>query len=254
MHIVEGRNFSREMLSDTLAAIVNQTMAKNLNLGSKPIGKKITNGDVLLHVIGVVEDFNFETMRSNVRAMCMSFGISPNVVSVKVNPSDLATTISSINSVWKKFSPNQPIRYTFLDENFANMYKDVQRQSWLFTIFAILAIIIACLGLFALSAFMAEQRSKEIGIRKVLGATVTQVSSLLSKDFVRLVLISIIIASPVAWWAMHKWLEDFAYKTPIGAWVFIAAGIFVLLIALTTISFQAIRAATANPAKSLRTE
>src|SRR5207245_1383208 len=130
------------------------------------------------------------------------------ITSVKINSADMAAAIPSINAVWKKFSPSQPIRYTYFDESFASMYKDVQRMSWIFTSFAILAIIIACLGLFALSAFMAEQRSKEIGIRKVLGASVTQVTSLLSRDFIKLVLISIIIASPIAWWAMHKWLED----------------------------------------------
>ncbi|MBS1597376.1 MAG: ABC transporter permease [Bacteroidetes bacterium] len=254
MHIVEGRNFSSEIRSDTLGVIVNQTMAKNLNLGINPIGKRITNGDPAMHVIGVVEDFNFESMRGNIRGLCMTFGISPDIISVKVTTADVGSVIPAINSVWRKFSPNQPIRYTFFDESFASMYKDVQRMGWVFTSFAVLAIIIACLGLFALSAFMAEQRSKEVGIRKVLGASVTQVTSLLSKDFIRLVLVSIIIASPIAWWAMHTWLQDFAYRTPIGVWIFFGAGIFVVMIALTTISFQAIKAAVANPVKSLRAE
>jgi putative ABC transport system permease protein len=176
------------------------------------------------------------------------------MVSVKVNTADMKGAVASIAAVWKSFMPNQQIRYSFLDESFANMYADVQRMQSIFSSFAVLAIIIACLGLFALSAFLAEQRSKEISIRKVLGASVTQVTSLLSKDFVKLVFIAIVIASPVAWWAMNKWLQDFAYRVPISWWIFLVAGVLVIFIALATISFQAIKAAIANPIKSLRSE
>lgn len=254
MKMVEGRNFSREMLTDTLAVIINQEMAKNLNLAD-PVGKMITNGyGPARRVIGVVEDFNFDSMRGNIRGLCMILGISPSIVSVKLNPADLNASIGAISSLWKKFSPQQPIRYVFMDESFANMYADVQRMGKLFSSFAFLAIMIACLGLFAMSAFMAEQRSREIGIRKVLGASVTQVTTLLSKDFVKLILIAIVIASPIAWWAMHKWLEDFVYRTDISGWIFLAAGLVVVVIALTTISFQSIKAAIANPVKSLRSE
>ena len=154
----------------------------------------------------------------------------------------------------KKFAPNQPIRFNFLDERFANMYSDVKRTGRIFSSFAILAIVVACLGLFALSAFMAEQRNKEVSIRKVLGATVSQVTVLLSKDFVKLVIIAFVIAAPIAWWAMNKWLEDFAYRVKIGSWIFIVAGLTVGLISLATISFQSIKAAIANPADSLRSE
>jgi len=201
-----------------------------------------------------VEDFNFESMKDDIGGLCMRLGNSPSVVSVKVNTADMKTAVASIGAVWKSFMPNQQIRYSFLDESFANMYADVQRMQSIFTSFAVLAIIIACLGLFALSAFLAEQRSKEISIRKVLGASVTQVTSLLSKDFVKLVLIAIVIASPVAWWAMNKWLQDFAYRAPISWWIFLVAGVLVIFIALATISFQAIKAAIANPIKSLRSE
>jgi putative ABC transport system permease protein len=161
--------------------------------------------------------------------------------------------IAGINSVWKSFSPQQTLRYNFLDEKFARMYADVQRTGSIFTSLATLAVIIACLGLFALSAFMAEQRRKEMGIRKVLGATVLQVAGLLSKDFVRLVLLSIVIASPIAYLGMHKWLQDYVYRIDIGVWMFIGAGALVVLIALATVSVQALRAATANPAETLRT-
>src|SRR5204863_6877556 len=178
----------------------------------------------------------------------------PSIVSVKVKTADIKNLVPSITSVWKKFAPAQPIRYTFLDESFANMYADVQRMGSIFTSFAILAIIIACLGLFALSAFMAEQRNKEIGIRKVLGASVSGITTMLSKDFVKLVIISIVIASPIAWWAMTKWLQDFAYRIPMSWWMFAIAGLVAIIIALITISFQSIKAALMNPVKSLRSE
>jgi len=166
----------------------------------------------------------------------------------------MKNALAGITTTWKSFLPNQPMRYTFMDESFANMYADVQRMGRIFTTFAILAIIIACLGLFALSAFMAEQRSREIGIRKVLGASVSGITTLLSLDFVKLVVLSIVIASPIAWWAMNKWLQNFAYRIAVQWWVFFIAGIAAVFIALLTVSFQSIKAAIANPIKSLRSE
>jgi putative ABC transport system permease protein len=159
-----------------------------------------------------------------------------------------------VEGMWKKFSPNQPIRYSFLDESFARMYDDVQRMGRIFVSAAILAIIVACLGLFALSAFMVEQRSKEISIRLVLGASLKNVFSLLTLNFLKLVLISVMIAVPVAWYAMHKWLENFTYRTEITWDVFLLAGIMAVLIAVLTISYQAIRAGLMNPVKSLKSE
>ena len=253
MKIVEGRNFSADIASDSQAIIINQTLAKKL-VPENPIGKRITNGYFVGTVIGVVQDFNFESMKGDVEGLAMRRGYNRDLISVKVSTGDMAATIRSISTVWKKFAPNQAIRYTFMDESFARMYDDVQRMGQLFTSFSVLAIIIACLGLFALSAFMAEQRSKEVSVRKVLGASVTQLTALLSKDFMKLVLIAVVIASPIAWWAMHKWLQDFAYRIDISGWVFVAAGGLVIAIALVTISFQAIRTATANPVKSLRAE
>jgi putative ABC transport system permease protein len=163
-------------------------------------------------------------------------------------------TIAEISSLWKKASPAQPVRYTFLDQSFATMYADVTRMGNIFTSFAVLAIIIACLGLFALAAFMAEQRSKEIGIRKVLGASVENITRLLSMDFVKLVILSIVIASPIAWWGMTKWLQDFTYRAPISWWIFAGAGMVAIMIALLTVSYQSIKAAIANPIKALKTE
>ena len=251
---MEGRNFSYEMSDDTAGktVIINQTLARKLNL-KKPLGAKIDNGGVFT-VIGVVEDFNFDSMHEQILPLAMHFGISPSLVSIKVKGTDMKNTLQSITAVWKRFAPNQPIRYTFMDENYAKMYADVQRMGRIFTTFAILAIVIACLGLFALSAFMAEQRGKEIGIRKVLGASVGSITRLLSLEFVKLVAIAILIASPIAWWGMNKWLEGFVYHGPVQWWIFLATGLAAILIALITVSFQSIKAALMNPVKSLKTE
>jgi putative ABC transport system permease protein len=206
-------------------------------------------------VIGVIADFNFETMRQDITPLCFVLGnYNTSIISVKMSGADAKDVISYVSNVWKSFSPNQPFRYTFLDESFTSMYADVQRTGSIFTSFAVLAIIIACLGLFALSAFMGEQRNKEIGIRKVLGASISGITAMLSKDFVKLVLISIVIASPLAYWVMTKWLQDFAYRIAITWWMIAVAGIAALVIALITISFQSIKAAIANPVKSLRAE
>ncbi|MFI5154390.1 MAG: ABC transporter permease [Chitinophagales bacterium] len=254
MHIISGRNFSQAMASDSDAVVINQAMAKKLGL-KEPLEKRITNGWEKFHVIGILEDFNYETMRQNVEPLCLTIGSwDPSIVSIKAKSADMKELIGSVMAIWKKFAPNQPIRFNFLDERFANMYTDVKRTGRIFSSFAILAIVVACLGLFALSAFMAEQRNKEVSIRKVLGATVSQVTVLLSKDFVKLVIIAFVIAAPIAWWAMNKWLEDFAYRVKIGSWIFIVAGLTVVLISLATISFQSIKAAIANPADSLRSE
>ncbi len=254
MHIVDGREFSKDMKSDSAAVVINRIMAEKLGL-ENPVGQRVENGWQKFTIIGVMEDFNFESMRQDVAPLCLVLGnYNSSIVAVKIKGADTKTAITYVSSVWKNFSPNQPFRYTFLDESFATMYADVQRTGRIFTSFAVLAIIIACLGLFALSAFMAGQRRKEIGIRKVLGASISGITAMLSKDFVKLVILSIIIATPIAWWAMTKWLQDFAYRISISWWMFVAAGFIAVLIALITVSFQSIRSAIANPAKSLRTE
>lgn len=253
MTIVEGRDFSIDMASDSQAVIINQTLAKDLGL-EDPIGKRITNSGFISEVIGVVEDFHFESMQENIRGLCMAIGNRPALVSIKVNASDMSGFIQHATNVWDKFSPHQPIRYTFLDEDFSIMYANVQRMGSIFTSFAILAIIIACLGLFALSAFMAEQRRKEISIRKVLGASVNNLLGLLTKNFMALIFISLVIAMPLAWYLMQKWLNDFAYRIDMTWDVFALAGLTAMVIALLTIGYQAIRTATSNPADYLRNE
>ena len=176
------------------------------------------------------------------------------MVSVKVKTTDMTGLIGAVGGIWKNLAPQQPFRYTFLDESFARMYADVQRTGYIFTSFSVLAIVIACLGLFALSAYMAEQRGKEISIRKVLGASSLQVTSLISADFLKLVFIAIFLASPIAWWGMKRWLQDFAYQAPFSWWIFAVAGSLVILIALVTIGFQSVKAAIANPVDRLKAE
>ena len=254
MHIIEGRYFSKDMASDSEAIVINRTMAEKLGL-KNPLGQRLENGWQKFTVIGVMEDFNFESMRQEVSPLSLVLSkYNSTIVSLKISGADTKQVISYASNVWKGFSPNQAFRYTFLDESFANMYANVQRTGNIFTSFAALAIIIACLGLFALSAFMAEQRNKEIGIRKVLGASVTGITAMLSKDFIRLVIVSIVIASPIAYWAMTKWLQDFAYRISISWWMVAVAGLSAIIIALLTISFQSIKAALMNPVKALRTE
>lgn len=250
--LVAGRNFTPGMSTDSNGIIINQAMAKKLNL-KDPVGKRISNGYNYL-VIGEVADFNFENMKQEIGPLALHWALSPSIVTAKVNGADMQNTLTAITGVWKQFSADQPIRYTFMDQEFAAMYADVQRTGTIFTCFAVLAIIIGCLGLFALSAFMAEQRSREIGIRKVLGATVSSITRLLSLDFIKLVLVAIVIASPLAWWAMNKWLQDFTYRIHVEWWVFVIAGLFAMIIALLTVSFQSVKAALVNPVKSLKSE
>jgi putative ABC transport system permease protein len=171
-----------------------------------------------------------------------------------LNTSNLSKTLQNVQKAWVTAFPGNPFEYYFLDDYFNQQYQNERKFEKLFFVFAILAIIIGCLGLFGLSAYTASQRVKEIGIRKVLGASVQDITRMLSKDFLKLVLIAIVIASPIAWWAMNKWLEDFAYRVNISLWVFVIAGLVAIAIAFITVSFQAIKAAVSNPVKSLRTE
>jgi len=253
--LIEGRNFSYNIADDTAGrtTIINQTMARQLHL-KDPVGKLITNNFENYRIVGVMQDFNFASLRYEIGPMMLQFGLSPTMMTIKFSGADVRRTVADVSALWKKFSPDQPIRYSFLDQEFAALYADVQRTGSILTSFAILAITIACLGLFALSAFMAEQRSKEIGVRKVLGASVQGITALLSVNFIKLVLLAILIASPIAGWAMNKWLQNFAYKITISWWMFAVAGLSAILIALITVSFQSVKAALANPVKSLRSE
>jgi putative ABC transport system permease protein len=205
-------------------------------------------------VIGVVENFHFESLKQNIGPLGFFLDQSPGYGSFRFEAKNTQEVIAFLEATWKKMAPGQPFQYSFLDERFGNMYASEKRLGKIFGGFAGLAIIIACLGLFALSAFTAEQRTKEIGIRKVLGASVSSILVLLSKEFVKLIIISFILAVPLAWFAVDWWLQNYTFKTEVGIFVYLIAGFASFLVAWFTMSFQSIRAATSNPIKSLRSE
>jgi putative ABC transport system permease protein len=268
LRIIAGRDFSRELSTDVKEAfIINETAVKEFGFGTpeRAIGQRLNWPEWAptdsLHpvkegkVIGVVEDFHYKSLHEKVTASVIE--LYPQVtykVAVKIKEAGIKNTIAYIKGVWNRFAPDYPLDYQFMDETYGRMYNSEEKLSSLLWIFAGLAIFVGCMGLFGLAAFTAEQRIKEIGIRKVLGASVLNLIALLSKSFVRLVLIASVLAFPIAGWAMSKWLEDFPYRVGISWWVFAVSGIAALVIALVTVSFQAIKAALTNPVKNLRTE
>jgi putative ABC transport system permease protein len=252
MKIVQGRNFEKGRASDSSAIIINQSMVKSFGF-KNPIGQRIQNWRTW-EVIGVVEDFHFENMRGEITPLGLMRGSSGKIAVVKIKGDNISGALAGINKIWKKFMPNQSIRYSFLDDSFARMYDDVRRAGNIVLSFTVLAIIVACLGLFALSAYMIEQRKKEVSVRLVLGASLGNIFHLLTNQFVKLVMLAFVIAAPVAYWLMQKWLETYKYKTQIGWEVFVFAGVASVLIAIATVSYQSLRAAFANPASNLRSE
>ncbi len=265
LQVVAGRDFSQEIKTDAPAAyIINETAVAILGLGTpeKALGQTLfwntwANQDSLKRgkIIGVVKDFHYKSLYDKVEPAVLQ--IYPDAywkVAVKIKTAGLENTIAQVKKVWHRFTPEYPLEYTFLDESFNQMYQADDKLKSLLTLFTLVTIFVACLGLFGLAAYAAERRRKEIGIRKVLGASVNEITFLLSKDFVKLVVIALIIASPVAWYCMHQWLQDFAYRITINGWIFVAAGLIALLIAFVTISFQAIKAALMNPVNALRNE
>ncbi|MHA4811855.1 ABC transporter permease [Flavitalea flava] len=258
--VVAGRDFSREYGTDSNSFLLNvaATEALGMRHPQEAVGKNFEYGGTKGKVVGIIGDFHFESMHQPIVPMIMMMPAASqgfySRISLKIAGGNTTAALAHLEKTWKRFLPETPFDYTFLDEKFDELYKSEQRQGSLFTIFSGIAIFIACLGLFGLSAFAITQRIKEIGIRKVLGASVGSIVGLLSKDFLLLVLIAALIAFPVAWYTMDKWLGDFAYRTSIQWWVFLIAGILAAAVALITISFQAIRAAVSNPVKSLRSE
>jgi putative ABC transport system permease protein len=267
LQLVAGRDFSRNMQTDPdHAFIINETAVKQMGFGTpqKALGQKLQwniwndkNPDSLKTgwVIGVVKDFYYKSLYDRMETTVLQ--IFPDAywkVAVKIKPGDLGHTIEWVKNVWAKYSPGYPIEYKFMDENFVQIYQGEDKLRTLLWMFASLAIFIGCMGLFGLAAYSAERRKKEIGIRKVLGATTESLVILLSKDFTRLVIIAICIASPVGYYFMGQWLNAFAYRISINWWIFVLVAIIALSIAIITISSQAIKAAMANPAKSLKTE
>ncbi|MBN7817334.1 ABC transporter permease [Algoriphagus pacificus] len=258
LELVAGRSYSRDYPSDsTSALVVNEAAARQYGYANPAdiIGKKFDQWGRAGEVIGVVKDFNYISLHNTVEPLTLPFeAYASRYMSLKLSTEDLPATLAEIESVWNQLAPHRPFIYSFLDEDFNRQYESDFRFRQIFTSFSILAILIACLGLLGLATYTAEQRTKEIGIRKVLGADIGSIVGLLSKDFVKLVLVAIIVATPVAWFGMNKWLEGFAYQVPVHWWVFLVSGILAVIVALVTISFQAIKAALMNPVKSLKSE
>jgi len=254
--LIDGRNFSKQMATDTAAIIVNEAFVNKF--GHKdPLSQTVYRDfDKVrpFHIIGIVKDFNFESLHSKISPLALVYSPDNGAISVRLHTANLTALMSQIENKWKRLSPNQQFAYSFMDEDFDATYRSEQRIGTIFISFSTLAIVIACLGLFGLAAYAAEQRNKEIGIRKVLGASVSGIVGMLSMDFIKLVLISILIATPIAWWTMNKWLQDFAYRVNIQWYILALAGVIAIFIAFITISFQSIRAALSNPVDSLRSE
>jgi putative ABC transport system permease protein len=273
IEIKEGRGFSQEFASDTMnrgdgkdleqvlgSVVLNETAVKDLGIPNPAIGKQVlwsmdADTSYYLTVVGVAKDFHFASLRNEIKPF--AFVNNPrrcDNFTIKLSANNIKSSLTQLESRWDKFSPEKPFQYAFLDETFSKLYQSEGRFQKVFISLVALGILIACLGLLGLASFAAQQRIKEIGIRKVLGASVRSVVGLLSVDFLKLVIIALFIAMPIAWFAMDKWLQDFAYRINISWWVFPLAGVIAILIAFCTISFQAIKAAIANPVKSLRTE
>jgi putative ABC transport system permease protein len=256
--ILAGRPFSRDFMTDTTQAmLLNEAAVKMFGYKSpqEAIGKRFKQWGREGKIVGVMKDFHFRSLQQPIKPLSMRIEVNgPELISVNMPAANLTSTIAAIESKWKQYIPNRPFSYFFLDEFFDKQYRTEERFGKLFLNFAALAIFISCLGLLGLASYSTIQRTREIGIRKVMGASVSNIVNLLSKEFLLLVLISFVIATPLSWYFMHTWLLDFAYRISIGWWVFALAGGLAVMIAIVTISFQAIKAAIANPVKSLRTE
>ncbi len=258
MKFLAGRSFSKEFGTDTTQAmVVNESTVKLLGYSSpqQAIGKKFDQWGRQGKIIGVVKDFHFRSLQEPIKPLTLR--IEPggcNLISVNLSGGNLPATVKAIEAKWKELIPDRPFEYVFLNDSFNKQYKSEENFGNLFLNFAILAIFISCLGLLGLASYSTLQRTKEIGVRKVLGASVSNIVNLLSIEFLKLVGIAFIIASPIAWFVMNKWLQGFAYKNDLSWWIFLLAGFLAVIIAFTTISFQAIKAALTNPVKSLRTE
>lgn len=259
--LVQGRYFSNEFPSDTLAVVLNEAAVKELGW-EKPLEEKLIVFDdgpsggpqeVPMRVIGVVKDFNFESFKTRVRPMVLRVTETSGNLLVRYD-GEATTAVAAVEKLWKQYASGDPFEYAFLDQNFDSLFREEQRLSKLFLVFTGLAIFIACLGLFALASFTAEQRTKEIGIRKAMGASVLGITGLLSGEFTLLVVVSILLAVFPAWYLMNSWLGQFAYRIDINIMVFVLSGMAALVIAWLTVVFQSLKAAMAKPVNSLRYE
>jgi putative ABC transport system permease protein len=255
LQMKEGRWFEAGNIADKNNVVLNEEAIKELKIHQPYIGQRFTWKGNTGQIIGIVKDFKFRSMHDKTGPL-VAFQDANwyNTFMIRIAPNHASQSIAALNNTWKKILPGSPLEYNFLDDTFNELYKADQQSSTLILAFAIIAVAISCLGLFGLATFTAEQRSKEIGIRKVLGASIAGITQLLTKDFLKLVVIAIVIASPIAWMAMNQWLQGFAYRIHINWWMLMLSGAIAIIIALITISFQAIKAAMANPVKSLRSE
>jgi ABC-type antimicrobial peptide transport system permease subunit len=259
LQFIQGRDFDLQRFpTDSTGLIINESSLKAMKF-KDPIGKIVGDLGFDWHIVGVIKDFiltsPYEPTRPILICGAKSRFMSFNVVQIKLNgDNSTASNLKKAEVIFKKYNPEYPFDARFVDEDYAKKFEDENRQGIFASLFAGLTIFISCLGLFGLATYMAENRIKEIGVRKILGASVTSITALLSKDFIKLVIISFIIAAPLAWWGMHKWLESYSYRVGIEWWVFALTGLLSVTIALLTVSYQSIKAAIANPAKSLRTE
>jgi putative ABC transport system permease protein len=254
--LLEGRNISPDFPGDSSSVVINQAAVRELGWGNAdPIGKTIVrSGRREYTVVGLVADFNYASVKDKIAPLMILANHRHGNIILKIKTTDVNGLLSNIKKQWNDYHASGPFSFYFVDEQFASLYGAEQRTGSIFTSFAVIAVIIAGLGLFGLAAFMIKQRVREIGIRKVLGATSGKITTMLSFEFLRLVLIAILISFPITWFAMYKWLQDFAYHIDIQWWVFVLAGVMALVIAFITVSFQSIKAAIANPVKSLRSE
>ncbi|HZH37455.1 MAG TPA: ABC transporter permease [Flavisolibacter sp.] len=268
LELKEGRFFSREFGTDSLSVVINEKAAQELGLGANPIGARLTTPDGFFNgqdgkpyvytVVGVLKDFHFQSLHQKINPLVIAnstrFNNNHAVLAVRIKADKFKAAVSGIESQWRTFVKDRPFHYNFFDAKLAQQYLAEQTTQKIFTVFSSLAIFIACIGLLGLVAYTTQQRNREISIRKVLGASSRSIVNMLSKDFLKLVLIASLIAVPVAWWGVHKWLEDFAYRIAINWWVFVLAAVAAVIIALVTISFQSLKAALSNPVKNLRSE
>jgi putative ABC transport system permease protein len=259
MQMAYGRNFSEEFGNDSAGVILNETAAKMLGWNKNALNHTISRFSSegiksTYRVIGVVKDFHFRSMHERITPLVMTLTKDAGTSIIKIQTKDVSGVLATMKKKWDSFQPDNAFEYSFLDERFNNTYKAEQKTGQILGIFSGLTILVACLGLFGLSTFTAQQRTKEIGVRKVLGASVASVTALLSKDFLKLVGIAFLIAVPIAWYGMNEWLQNFEYKTNISYWIFVASGLLSAMVALFTVSFQSVKAALTNPVKSLRSE
>jgi len=255
IELLAGRDFSKEFSTDQDAAVaVNEAAARAMGM-EDPVGRRLSLGESELTIVGLVKNYHFRSLRQEIDPLILIFS-PPNsrVLFVRLKGEDMPQSLAHIEEVWKTFAPGFDFRYRFMDEALDLLYRAEQRTGTIFRIFTLLAVSISCLGLFGLASYLAEQRTKEIGIRKVLGATVSHIVFLLSRDFTKWVMVANLIAWPVAYYAMRQWLQGFAYRIPLPWWVFGLSALLALAIALLTVSYQSVRAAVSNPVDALKYE